>query len=484
VSAPVQIPPMCQHHHPMSIRLLIIAFFCTIIYGITSPVIGREVVHYFHFNQIKGPQNVIVSNISKTSPPATIQYRPLQSGSATADDVEGSALNSYFQTPAGNGLRVRNPSINNELILTLPTTGFKNLRLDYATQRTNNGMLFQQVFYSPNGINYQALGDPIPINAIQQFQLVSIDLSHLNVANHNETFHIRIRFLEQNQSGSGNNRFDNVVLSGEPLTSALQPIHYWHFNQLTTVGDDIKEIPSDLSVFSENALLRYTGFGLRDMDVFDEGTLINSIGNETAGQALRVRNPAFNRYLLLKMNTGGYRNIRFSYAVHRSSNGMQKHLIEYTTDGIHFDRLGDSINIETEYQCIIVDFKDIESANNNPLFAIRIAFAGNTISDDGNNRIDNIVLEGVPSHLSGHTSAYHKEHSIRLYPNPTSGDVNIFSLSPVTHFEITDAIGRKIPYNLIDNGIGIQLPSILPPGIYYCMVSTTEGTKTIRLVRR
>jgi hypothetical protein len=468
----------------MSIRLITIASFFMYLYGIHSPVFGREVVHYFHFNQIKGPQNIILSNISKTSPPATIQYRPLQSGSATADDVEGSALNSYFQTPAGNGLRVRNPSINNELILTLPTTGFKNLRLDYATQRTNNGMLFQQVFYSPNGINYQALGDPIPINAIQDFQLVTVDLSHLTVANHNENFHIRIRFLEQNQSSSGNNRFDNMVLSGEPLSSGLQPIHYWHFNQLTTGGDDIKEIPSDLSVFPENALLRYTGFGLRDMDVFEEGTLMNSIGTETAGQALRVRNPAFNRYLLLRMNTSGYHHIRFSYAVHRSSNGMQKHLIEYTTDGIHFNRLGDSISIETAYQCIIVDFRDIESANNNPLFAIRIAFAGNTISDDGNNRIDNIVLEGFPSHLSGHTTVSHREHTIRLYPNPTRGEFHIYSLSPVTAIEITDAIGRNIPYNPINNGNGVQLPSLLPSGVYYCLVTTNEGTKTIRWIHQ
>lgn len=70
------------------------------------------------------------------------------SGSGFMDRVdEGTLLNAIEDTPAGNALRVRNPSDLRFLHMTLPVGGFENIRLSYACLRTNNGATEQQLQY-------------------------------------------------------------------------------------------------------------------------------------------------------------------------------------------------------------------------------------------------------------------------------------------------------------------------------------------------
>ncbi|MFA7486291.1 MAG: hypothetical protein WCZ89_09720, partial [Phycisphaerae bacterium] len=122
---------------------------------------------------------------------------------------------------------------------------------------------------------------------------------------------------------------------------------------------------------------------------------------EPEGYALRVRNPSHTRELLLEIPTSGYENIILSYAAMRTSNGAQQQAVYYrlsdTNPWVLFD---DTLVITESFQLFSFDFSEISGVSNNPEFAVRILFGGSNASGtSGNNRFDNITLEGLP--LSG-----------------------------------------------------------------------------------
>jgi len=134
------------------------------------------------------------------------------------------------------------------------------------------------------------------------------------------------------------------------------------------------------------------------MDRVNDGTLINAQLDTVEGYGLRVRNPADTRELLLAMPSTGYNNLILRYAVTRTNNGAQYQSIHYRTspDG-NWLLFGDAIEVTADYQLETVDFSTITEINNNPDFAVRILFTGaDAGNSSGNNRFDNITLEGTP----------------------------------------------------------------------------------------
>ncbi len=185
-----------------------------------------------------------------------------------------------------------------------------------------------------------------------------------------------------------------ALFAEEPV---LEPVllHYWHFNNLP--GGTLTAVAADMTLIG-NALITYPGSGSGYMDLVTEGTILNARLDTAAGNALRVRNPASSRELLLTLPTTGYEQIRLSYAVQRTSNGAQEQTLYYrtsaTADWIQFDA---PFTILESFQLMTFDFSSITAVNNSPEFAIRLLFGGSNASGtSGNNRFDNITLEGLP----------------------------------------------------------------------------------------
>ena len=117
-------------------------------------------------------------------------------------------------------------------------------------------------------------------------------------------------------------------------------------------------------------------------------------GNE-AGTHLRVNYP-LNVSITFDVPTTGFSEIKFSYETRRSGQGAGKQIIEYSTDGIGFIPFTELVIQDDDPALIVLNFTEIEAVNNNPAFKIRIRFEQGEGGTAGNNRFDNVTLEGKP----------------------------------------------------------------------------------------
>ena len=99
--------------------------------------------------------------------------------------------------------------------------------------------------------------------------------------------------------------------------------------------------------------------------------------------------------------TNNHENIVLKYEATRTGKGSQTQTISYTLDGTNYTQAGLSeTTFEVTEDDVIfsqyeVDFSSIKGANNNPNFKIKMEFdEESAAADSGNNRIDNITIEG------------------------------------------------------------------------------------------
>lgn len=179
-------------------------------------------IHYWHFNTLPiGTLTTIAADQSVVGSP-TITYPGTGAGYLDRVD-DGTTLNALSGTLAGIALRVRNPSSTRTLQLALPTTGFGAIKFSYALKRTNSGAQSNSIEYrlSPSG-TWQAIGTTITVSTV--YVVVSIDFASVAGAENNQQFEVRINFGGANaELADGNNRIDNILLSGTPITGVNVP---------------------------------------------------------------------------------------------------------------------------------------------------------------------------------------------------------------------------------------------------------------------
>lgn len=189
----------------------------------TVPDTPREVFSYWHFNSL--PTSGEVDNIAADEPSgssAVITYPG--DGDGYMDDVnDGSEINLQLGYPAGRALRVRNPSAERALVISASTEGFANIRLSYAAKRTNNGADRQEI-----SVKFSPEASWIPLDSADVFTdyvPYHFDFSGFPEANDNPDFQVRIRFTgAASFNTSGNNRFDNIALTGVNLAEGGIPL--------------------------------------------------------------------------------------------------------------------------------------------------------------------------------------------------------------------------------------------------------------------
>ena len=134
--------------------------------------------------------------------------------------------------------------------------------------------------------------------------------------------------------------------------------------------------------------------------LFAAGTTNNARLGDIAGQALSLQGGTSvannGRNITFNVSTVGFSNIVVSFATQGTSTGFNSNQFQYSLDGINFIDFGPPYTPATVFGTLPLVFTlgSIVGLNNNPNAAFRIIFNGAT-SSTGNNRIDNIVVEGT-----------------------------------------------------------------------------------------
>jgi hypothetical protein len=160
----------------------------------------------------------------------------------------------------------------------------------------------------------------------------------------------------------------------------------WNFND------------SDLNVDHGNGTLT-SNLNLVNI-LFAAGTTNNTRQGDLAGQAISLQGGTGvannGRNITFNVSTAGFSNIIVSLATQGTSTGFNSNQFQYSLDGISFINFGSPYVPLTAFGSVPLVFTlaSIAGLNNNPNAAFRIIFNGAT-SSTGNNRIDNIVVEGT-----------------------------------------------------------------------------------------
>jgi hypothetical protein len=169
-----------------------------------------------------------------------------------------------------------------------------------------------------------------------------------------------------------------------PMTARADELAIWNFND------------SDLVVDHGSGTLS-TNFNLLNVVFTLGGSTMNARQGDPAGQAMTLQGGTSNanngRFIEIHVSTVGFASITLSFATQATSTGFNNNQLEYSLDGVTFIPFAAPYAPPATFGIVSFDFSSITGLNENPNAAFRITFNGAT-SASGNNRIDNIVIEG------------------------------------------------------------------------------------------
>ena len=459
--------------------------FISIFFCFAANSRAQTLIHYWSFNSLAAayhnpniPPIAADLSVIDTSK-AKVVYTLIPGTSSTYagfwDNNTGDTTNARNGFPAGNSLRFRNPSDSSELRIYSPSTNYKNLIFKWAVQTSSaaSGQKIEVFDYSiDSGITWKTSGLSIPSadvsTFVTSFGLITVSISD-TLAFNNPKFIFRIKFSVNTSGSSGNNRFENMTVEGTfipPVSNVpLSLIHYWNFNSLAAAyhNPNIPSITPDFSTIDTGRVkLVYTLFpgtsgsyaGFIDNNA---GDLTNVRNGAAAGQSLRFRNPSDSAELRLYIPTATYKNIVIKYALQSSSaaSGQKTQLFDYSinggvtwkTSGLSITSLDvtQSIFQGTNWGLVIINLANDTLANNNYDLVFRIRFSGNTTGANGNNRFDNITVEGT--YIA-------PDPTTITFASPKQGDILIVGKHALLNFTTSGPVGetKAIEYTT-DHGL-------------------------------
>jgi hypothetical protein len=179
-----------------------------------STTYGQTLVHYWNFNN--STSIATITTPSQTLGGATLNAIP--GGISVIDFANGTAqnfnvlnLNARNSDASGTHLRFNDP-IGGALEFALPTTGYENCIVKFATRRSGSGAGTQVWSYSIDGTNYSFFSNVIPNNGDPA--LATLDFSGIDATDNNPNFKLKVEFQQGTGGTGGNNRFDNFTLEG------------------------------------------------------------------------------------------------------------------------------------------------------------------------------------------------------------------------------------------------------------------------------
>ncbi|WP_207434606.1 choice-of-anchor I family protein [Sabulibacter ruber] len=186
---------------------------------LVQAAMSQTLVHYWNFNTstsvqtLLQPSSSIVTGAGLEYVASATSELPI-TGNTTGQGFEAANLNARNNDPAGAHLRFNNP-IGGALVFQVPTTGYQNVVMKYATRRSGSGAGTQVVEYSTDGTTYVPFTTIAPVDGNPTLQ--TLDFTSIASVNNNANFKVRISFEQGGGGTVGNNRLDNVTLEGNPL---------------------------------------------------------------------------------------------------------------------------------------------------------------------------------------------------------------------------------------------------------------------------
>ena len=298
----------------------------------------------------------------------------------------------------------------------------------------------------------------------------------------------------------------SAVLVMNTANAQSKLIHYWHFNNYTmadssTPTHTIAPVPADYSTLS-NARILYAKIPAASPAYFTridsiyavaaDYDTVNARMGQPDGLALRVRNPSDSMKLLFYIPTTNYKNIKITYGSQSSSvtKGQLHQVFDYSTDsGSTWVTTGLSMPSDSAwlvYHRTTVTFGAVTAVNNNPKLVFRITFNGNDTGSKGNNRFDNVTVEGDTTSTVGIGTIGAADNNYTLYPNPVGATLNIASETEgAKSVSIVNLDGKEVmTANVPGKQWRINVAN-LPAGVYFVKISEANASKitTMRFIK-
>jgi hypothetical protein len=196
----------------------------------------------------------------------------------------------------------------------------------------------------------------------------------------------RIRVRHKDTSGNWSYWSDPVQFAATPAPPGTL-IHYWNFNNAATL----------LTPTSTRGGGALTVAGAYLADTGQNFAALNARNTDAAGYHLRVNNPLTSGTMVTSaIPTGGFEHILVKYETRRSAQGAGIQSVAYTLDGSTYTPLTSLAILDANPVLQSLDFRSIAGADNNPHFGLRITFTQGAGGIAGNNRFDNLTVEGDP----------------------------------------------------------------------------------------
>jgi hypothetical protein len=343
-----------------------------------------------------------------------------------------------------------------------------------------------------------AIGTPTPILSIKSGpSWLSLDGNTLSGTPNSLGLIGPVQLVAANSIASVYQTFFLKIANTEVNTSGSELIHYWHFNNTIPLDGSgglyygTNPILSDYSANRQGSIVYEPLHGV----LSDTGHIDNLPGdilNEREGfggccgvinNAVRMRNPSDSMQLLFYIPTRNFRNIVMKYETESSStkSGQHGQLFSYSLDSaITFITTGlpvESNFADTVWQLVTLDLRDIEEVNNNNKLVLKINFLTPNTGSKGNNRFDNITVEGDSISIYTEISNY-SDREFKLYPNPASEEITLISASDgqriVNIYNSTGLLIKSINTSGKNESIDI---SILKAGFYFIRITEINGDK-------
>jgi len=188
--------------------------------------------------------------------------------------------------------------------------------------------------------------------------------------------------------------------------------------------------------------------------------------------------------MVFTLPTTAYENIQFAFAA-KDEGAAQGISLEYSvTEPVVWQNTGLAAPIMPltgEYQLFNTDFSNIDAAENNADFKIRLRFTGTTSVDNGERvTFNNISLMGVAAVPAGNTQA--KILNIAVYPNPFCDDLYIQHQYDKATFSLYSIDGKLIKSGTLLN-TRLSL-SELQAGLYLLQLSADNKTITRKIIKK
>ncbi|MFN8416442.1 MAG: choice-of-anchor I family protein [Cytophagaceae bacterium] len=229
-------------------------------------------------------------------------------------------------------------------------------------------------------------------------------------------------------------------------------VQYWNFNNST----DESTLLAPSTTLVNTASIVHTTSGTSIIQTTSNTTgqgfetnNENARNSDAAGSHLRLNNP-IGATLDIALPTTGYQQIVVKYVAMRSTQGAGTQTVEYTTDGSTYNSF-QTVTVETVPTLTTLDFSSITAANNNANFKIRITFTQGGGGTGGNNRFDNLTLDGTTlgnDNVAPTVAFSPVNASINLAVNTTisltfSEDIRLVSDAAITNANAASVIELK-----------------------------------------